>query len=203
LLPSIAHFHYLFKASRGCVQLAVTDQPPVSQRQAAAGTVLRGTFVPTDRRALSRQSAAPPTGSVHLDHRIPKWLSLVITQVRNSNCTWCISLERLVSMSLIVSGGSTTRAAERKCEPGFFCQQGVKFHCRPGTWGGEYGLSTSSCSGNCAPGYYCPLGSIAATEKFCGDPSRYCPGGSAVPLPVSIGFYSIGNELLRWIMHVL
>jgi len=188
------------QASSGCVQLAGTDRRPAFRHQAAAGTALRDTSVPMDRSAISRRSAAPPTGSVHPGHRILRWRTLVITQVRNSSCVEGGTPVLNASPPLcVVSGGkNTTRAAERKCEPGFFCQQGVKLPCSPGTWGGEYGLSISSCSGICAPGYYCPLGSIAATEKFCGDPSKYCPDGSAVPLSVSIGFYSVGklNNLL-------
>lgn len=102
--------------------------------------------------------------------------------------------------SLCVVGGEDpkTRSAERRCEPGFYCQNGIQRLCPAGTYGSTFGLQFPNCTGNCAPGYYCPEGSISATEIMCGDPSRYCPGSSPRPLNVSIGWYTIGgNESTR------
>jgi hypothetical protein len=88
---------------------------------------------------------------------------------------------------------NTTRSAERKCEPGSFCMNGGRFLCDRGHWGGVYGLTAGNCSGLCRPGYYCPLGSASSEEVQCGDSNRYCPTGSFAPLPVALGYYSIGD----------
>ena len=45
----------------------------------------------------------------------------------------------------------TTRAEERKCEPGYYCLGGLRSVCDPGSWG-LGGEVTSSCSGLCSPG---------------------------------------------------
>lgn len=93
---------------------------------------------------------------------------------------------------------NTTRGGERRCEPGFYCQNGVKKLCDAGYWGAEFGQTESTCSGACFPGFYCPAGSISGTEVMCGDPSRYCPGGNPKPLKVPAGYYSSGgNESTR------
>ena len=55
------------------------------------------------------------------------------------------------------------------------------------------GLIMSNCSGPCAPGYLCPTGSSRATQEVCGNTSVYCPVGSYVPTPVSVGYYTIGE----------
>ena len=71
--------------------------------------------------------------------------------------------------------------------------------CLPGTYGMTYGLTSPGCSGMCQPGYYCPQGSVTPTEVKCGDPSLYCPTtGLSRPLPVPLGYYSLGgNESTR------
>ncbi|CAM9217060.1 unnamed protein product, partial [Sphacelaria rigidula] len=38
------------------------------------------------------------------------------------------------------------------CGPGFYCTEGVRRPCPPGTYGNTSGLSTPSCSGPCAAG---------------------------------------------------
>lgn len=40
----------------------------------------------------------------------------------------------------LTDGDPAKAAAERRCEPGFFCVGGIKALCDPGTWGGEFGL---------------------------------------------------------------
>lgn len=88
-----------------------------------------------------------------------------------------------------------TRSAERRCEPGFYCQRGIRRQCPAGRYGETFGLDEPFCSGGCAPGYYCPTGSSSAFEVRCGDANRYCPANSSRPLWVSDGYYSIGNNV--------
>ena len=64
---------------------------------------------------------------------------------------------------------NTTRRAEVKCEPGFYCSGGVKRSCRPGVYGGEFGMTDPNCEGYCPKGFYCPEHSVEPIE---------CPGGS-------------------------
>jgi hypothetical protein len=64
-----------------------------------------------------------------------------------------------------------------------------------GVWhAGRYGstvlLNSSECSGPCAPGYYCPIGSTLALAQACGNATVFCPSGSALPLPVLVGWYT-------------
>jgi hypothetical protein len=92
----------------------------------------------------------------------------------------------------------TTRGVERRCEPGHYCVNGIKYMCKAGFYGGEYGHINETCSGLCNPGYFCPMGSLFSDEVMCGDASRYCPGNDAYPKVVDDGFYSIGgNESTR------
>ena len=90
--------------------------------------------------------------------------------------------------------GDVYQAKERKCEPGYYCKEGVKRLCQKGYWGSEYGLYDPQCSGKCSEGYYCPEGSSSPTEVMCGDASVYCTEGSWKPTPVSEGFFSTGGD---------
>jgi hypothetical protein len=94
-----------------------------------------------------------------------------------------------------IGGNDTnTRVMERLCEPGFWCADGLKYLCLPGYYGDTYGQIHSNCSGPCLPGYLCPEGSTAPNEIMCGDPNKYCPANSHIPVPVVAGFYSVGGD---------
>lgn len=105
---------------------------------------------------------------------------------------------------------NSTQSAEIPCEPGYYCDSGVKYPCPPGTFGWRYGLNTSTCSGLCAAGYYCPSYLIpqpdapshatwpmkphtAAAELECGDVRFFCPMGSYYPNSVGSGNYTVGG----------
>ncbi|CAM9516442.1 unnamed protein product, partial [Chrysoparadoxa australica] len=88
---------------------------------------------------------------------------------------------------------SMTMTSLRMCEKGYYCRDGIRTICPPGTWGGETGLSSSSCSGLCPPGYICPQGSILPTSIECSSPDVYCPEGSSLPTTVEAGYYSTGG----------
>ncbi|RYH10771.1 hypothetical protein EON65_39170, partial [archaeon] len=79
----------------------------------------------------------------------------------------------------------------RPCEPGFHCNNGVKSPCPAGFYGDRPGLNSSMCSGQCAAGYFCLEGTVHYSSRPCGNSSVYCPTGSAKPLPVPPGYYSI------------
>ena len=75
------------------------------------------------------------------------------------------------------SNEGATMVRERKCKAG-------RYAMIPGSTSGE-------CEGPCLPGYYCPSGSLSATQKHCGSPQVFCPSGSARPIRVSKGYYSV------------
>lgn len=41
--------------------------------------------------------------------------------------------------STVLGESDSTRGAEQKCEPGFYCHKGIRQMCSPGYWGGDYG----------------------------------------------------------------
>jgi hypothetical protein len=86
-----------------------------------------------------------------------------------------------------------TQQSAAVCEPGYYCEKGVRMMCPGGTFGASYGLSTSGCDGPCEAGYYCPPASIRATQHRCGGPHVFCPQGSAVPNPVRSGYYTFSH----------
>lgn len=90
-------------------------------------------------------------------------------------------------------GDEDTRSAQLPCEPGYFCINGYRFVCPPGTYGAESAIVHPLCSGFCREGYYCPYASTKSTEIPCGGPDFYCPRGSGTPLPVDTGYYTVGG----------
>jgi len=86
-----------------------------------------------------------------------------------------------------------TRSDEMICEVGMYCQNGVRFPCPAGKFSNKTG--TTSCISNyCEEGFFCPLQSTSSRQKPCGSSAFYCPTGSAEPLKVPQGFYSIGGS---------
>lgn len=98
------------------------------------------------------------------------------------------------SMDGTTSGKLSIRTSVRECEEGHYCQQGLRFECMAGRWGGETGLSDPKCSGPCEQGYWCPRASVRAKQIPCGGTDVYCPIGSASPLRVSRGFYTSTHD---------
>ena len=58
-------------------------------------------------------------------------------------------------------GANATRVAQARCEPGSYCERGIKQPCPAGRYGGAPGLLSSDCSGYCPAGASCPEGSVA------------------------------------------
>lgn len=62
----------------------------------------------------------------------------------------------------------TTRTAERLCEPGFWCEAGVRYPCEAGNFGDEFGATLGNCSGACFGGFVCGNSSVTPEERPCG-----------------------------------
>ncbi|KAL3801129.1 hypothetical protein HJC23_002422 [Cyclotella cryptica] len=75
------------------------------------------------------------------------------------------------------------------CPAGYFCQQGLRHKCPPGTFGEKSGLVDDTCSGLCPRGYFCPENTVHPLPC---SPGAYSTGGAAectscdVPLTVSM-----------------
>ena len=65
--------------------------------------------------------------------------------------------------------------------------------CPAGRFGDAWGLTDPRCSGLCRAGSYCPIGSSKAEEFPCGDPSQYCPEGSALPVLANEGYFTVNG----------
>jgi hypothetical protein len=94
--------------------------------------------------------------------------------------------------------GLATPLCSGYCSPGSFCLDGSieakSLPCPAGRYGLIHGLTNANCSGLCHEGFYCPEGSVSPTENECGDSNVYCPEGSSLPIPVSLGYYTIGGS---------
>lgn len=92
-----------------------------------------------------------------------------------------------------------TRSQQFPCEKGFFCLNGLRSPCPAGYYGDAVMETRSLCTAVCAPGYYCPLASTSSQQLRCGGPHVYCPPGSAIPKPVTPGYYTVrlANLTLR------
>jgi hypothetical protein len=104
--------------------------------------------------------------------------------------------------------GLDTSECSGPCERGHYCVAGTAdpggTPCPSGRYGSKIGLQTSHCSDECygdvciptvcEAGYFCPPGSLTAKQVECGFSDRYCPKGSAAPISVDTGYYSLGSE---------
>jgi hypothetical protein len=96
------------------------------------------------------------------------------------------------------------RYYQKECEPGYYCQSGLRRACKPGTFGSVYRASDPDCSGLCKPGYFCPIASSRENQMPCGAAHLICPIGSPTPTIVPAGYYSNedSREELRSYMKV-
>mmetsp|Transcript_22905 Transcript_22905/g.47502 ORF Transcript_22905/g.47502 Transcript_22905/m.47502 type:complete len:806 (-) Transcript_22905:6-2423(-) len=88
----------------------------------------------------------------------------------------------------------TKRTGEKICEPGSYCEAGVKYDCPAGSWGIKFGETSNACDGLCHEGFKCTAGSTSPKQLPCGDPSAYCGFGSHNPVTVQVGYYSTGGQ---------
>jgi hypothetical protein len=104
-----------------------------------------------------------------------------------------------------------------KCDAGHWCEAGsttpTQHRCPAGYYGASTGSTSRHCSGNCEPGqafnasgavareckqtgcsagFFCPSGSTSATQRLCGGAHLFCPPFSALPVPVTEGYYTTG-----------
>ncbi|KAG5188061.1 hypothetical protein JKP88DRAFT_276023 [Tribonema minus] len=111
---------------------------------------------------------------------------------------------------LSLDGTVLTRWQQARCEPGFYCVggvrrvamgvqgrlgmrvfEGVRYPCPAGRYGNRQGETSPQCSGSCDPGFYCPPASATSTAEPCGSTDRYCPAGSAAPVAVAAGYFTV------------
>ncbi len=90
---------------------------------------------------------------------------------------------------------------EVMCEKGFYCRDGIRMQCPPGTYGAIQGASNETLHCQlCSPGYFCPGEAnepvVNSTHKVCGDPKFFCPVGSHYPNHVPLGYYSVNSEYI-------
>ena len=85
------------------------------------------------------------------------------------------------------------RTAQLQCDPGWWCADGLRHECPSGRYGAAYGQTSSDCSGPCRAGHWCPARSTRDDVHVCGDTNVYCPEGSSWPIPVDVGYFTVGN----------
>lgn len=81
--------------------------------------------------------------------------------VAGNNTTTAEQLEADTSLT-------STRSAERLCEPGFWCEAGFRYPCEAGAYGSDFGATRGNCSGFCEAGFVCRNGSTSPEENPCG-----------------------------------
>ena len=97
--------------------------------------------------------------------------------------------------------GLATDECSGLCAEGHYCEIGStsarERPCPGGTFGATEGLTTASCSGLCVAGHFCPIGSVNNATHTCGGAAWYCPEGSAEPIAVNPGYYTVGGHEIR------
>ena len=99
-------------------------------------------------------------------------------------------------------GGSSnkTRWQQKQCEPGYYCENGVRHRCPAGRYGSTFGLGSSNCSGQCREGFFCSEGSSSKTSSYCAPtgvqhPTMYhCPRGVTEANKVDYEHYTVPEE---------
>lgn len=88
------------------------------------------------------------------------------------------------------------------CPRGSYCLEGMRHLCPAGRYGAYKQNTNASCTGLCTAGYYCPPGSITDMQVRCPDAASYCPTGSAAPVPVTLGYYTVGHDPVNYTFNV-
>lgn len=100
------------------------------------------------------------------------------------------ALEAAAAAARVFNDSQYTRRAQRPCEPGHWCEGGVRRPCPAGRYGASPREAGAGCSGPCEAGYYCPEASTNATTARCGSADLFCPAGSAMPSEVRPGHFT-------------
>ncbi|GLD98198.1 hypothetical protein PINS_up006895 [Pythium insidiosum] len=79
---------------------------------------------------------------------------------------------------------NATRTDQSLCPRGFYCRQGIRIRCPPGTYGDREGLVSTQCAGWCPPGFACPTGTSDYRANACPN-GTYAVAGSAACLACS------------------
>jgi hypothetical protein len=95
--------------------------------------------------------------------------------------------------------GLRNSACSGFCDAGYYCDAAStskrQQKCPAGRYGATRGLRDSDCSGECLAGHFCPdaHSNLNVTSEECGSALVYCPRGSALPVTVQKGYYSVGG----------
>lgn len=108
---------------------------------------------------------------------------------------------RAVPGEYTVGLSNDTMSATVACPSGSYCIDGVAALCPAGRFGCAARLGDASCNGLCVAGHYCTAGSTSNVQHPCGGTdalnssaaSVFCLEGSAHPMLVGVGNYSIGS----------
>eukprot|EP00501_MAST-03F_sp_TOSAG23-6_P001115 GSMAST32.ASY1.ANO1.1158.1 assembled CDS len=88
------------------------------------------------------------------------------------------------------------------CDKGYYCPSkstnSKQIKCPVGFYGDTLGLTSELCSGECLDGYYCSddQDNVSPTPSAtkCRNAKEYCPKGSASPILVDAGYYTLGGS---------
>ena len=110
----------------------------------------------------------------------------------------------LIDASMWATNTSLTRFQQHPCEPGHYCQKGLRYKCPRGRYGVLNQETRPLCEGLCTQGYFCLQSSTSPTSYPCGDAKYICPTGSFEPALVPAGYYSNEDvpEELRYFMTI-
>eukprot|EP00970_Alexandrium_tamarense_P019930 scaffold14630_cov221-Alexandrium_tamarense.AAC.1 len=92
------------------------------------------------------------------------------------------------------SDSRVAKVEEFPCEPGFYCQDGLRYSCPDGRYGDKHLETNFECSGHCNEGHWCGRESTSPTQNKCGGTNVYCPPKSPAPQYVPEGYYSSESE---------
>lgn len=70
------------------------------------------------------------------------------------------SATTLPDLTLSPLGSPYYRSSQLPCDPGYYCQHGIKKPCPAGRFGSTFNLNSPNCSDECPIGNYCPEASI-------------------------------------------
>jgi hypothetical protein len=96
----------------------------------------------------------------------------------------------LIDAHMWAQNTSLTRYQQFPCEPGHYCENGLRFKCPHGRYGALTQETRPLCEGVCTQGYFCLESSTSPMSFPCGAAKFICPEGSYTPTLVPPGYYS-------------
>ena len=106
--------------------------------------------------------------------------------------------------------GNTKHTREEPCQPGEFCEAGIKQTCPAGQYSSAQGSTgcsdcdggrvggggdvSAQCAGPCPAGFACGIGTAAGGGSACTSASSFCVEGTQFPTTVPPGSFSVQDE---------